>query len=190
MEATWSPRGLLHSSTNVYVPVNVWWAPEWCALKHLGSRYVTFNRFCEAKPNPEQNFTCFDFNPDTDMESYLANYLNAATAVNPNCTMDNISPTYNEFDYNESGLMGMHSYAPTCTINDTYGDCAHLGSSVYDLDDYERMRAVMSSSRWPAHFKWLQLGCIICVRHCGCCRLFIISLDLMEKKTPAPGLIY
>lgn len=127
------------------LPVNISYDPDLCALKRLESRYVTFNRFCEAKPNPEQNFTCFDINPDTDMESYLADYLNA-TAMNTNCTIDNLNPTYNDLYYNESGFMGRHIYAPTCTINDTLIDCAHLGSSVYELDDYERMRAVMSSS--------------------------------------------
>lgn len=127
------------------LPVNVWWEPDWCALKRLESRYVTFNRFCEAKPNPEQNFTCFDIDPVTDMKSYLADYLNA-TAVNTNCTIYNLDHFYNESDYDEPGFRGVHSYAPTCTINATHIDCSHLGSSVDDLDDYDRMRAVMSSS--------------------------------------------
>jgi hypothetical protein len=131
------------------LPVNVWWQPDWCALKRLESRYVTFNRFCEAKPNPEQNFTCFDIDPVTDMESYLADYLKA-TAVNTNCTIYNMDQFYNESDYYEPGLRGIHSYAPTCTItyniSTTNYDCSHLGSSVDDLNDYDRMRAVMSSS--------------------------------------------
>jgi hypothetical protein len=127
------------------LPVLVWLPPDKCAEKRLESRYVTFNRFCEAKPNLEQNFTCFDIDPETDMESYLADYL-IATTMNANCTIDNIGPPFNEFEDEEREFIGMHIYAATCTINATHGDCSHMFSSVDDLDDYERMRAVMSSS--------------------------------------------
>jgi hypothetical protein len=40
-------------------------------------RYVTMNRVCTAKPNPEQRFICYDIAPGTNLTSYFDDYLDA-----------------------------------------------------------------------------------------------------------------
>jgi hypothetical protein len=121
--------------------------PSRCAYDYLRGRYATLNRYCFARPNPYQNFSCYDMDPNTTdgMELYLADYVNK-TSLNSECTVDNFATT-TYFDTSGNATVqyvGSHEYS-TC-IN---GACWFVDRSVGYREltptDYERLRHVMHS---------------------------------------------
>jgi hypothetical protein len=129
----------------VCMPEMMWYSPDECAHQRLQSRFVTMNRYCEAKPNAGQTFTCFDIAPETDLDEVLAQYMKVTT-MNPNCTVGNVNVIYDDDDDPNTNYTGGHWYAPTCIGNSTHTNCIHGGSqSFYDINDTERLRTVMSS---------------------------------------------
>ena len=134
--------------------------PAMCAHEYLDGRYATFNRHCFAQPNPYQNFSCYDMNPDTDLEQYLQDYLNRTT-LDAECTADNL-PFFHGSEPDEGvtvGYRARHSYM-TCieeiplpgTASSSNTNCAFVFGSVNsdtsDLTpiDYERLRTVVKSN--------------------------------------------
>ena len=130
---------------------------EDCAYSYLDGRYATFNRYCSAQPNPHQNFTCFDIDPDTDIERYLSDYSNKTT-TNSECTEDNLPYPYNpdECDENVTSIRyaGHHEYSACIrrvTADSSHTDCTLIPiAGGWDKDalspiDFERLRFVMKS---------------------------------------------
>ena len=140
-------------------PYDYFTHPEACAYDFLDGRYVTFNRFCSASLNEYQDFVCYDMNPDTDMERYLADYLNQ-TAFHSQCTDDNVrDPTVFEPEEETTAIEyhGRHSYV-TCIGSlppwALYNiDCTFVVGSVnqeanipLSPNDFERLRYVVRSN--------------------------------------------
>ena len=130
-----------------------------CGYAYLDGRYATFNRHCSAQPNPYQNFSCYDMDPNTDMERYLNDYVNRTT-LDSECTIDNVPypPEPNSTTENVNVFLAQHSYS-TCIQETTpsgsiYTNCALVYGAVTvtnnDTDlkpiDFERLRYVMKSN--------------------------------------------
>jgi hypothetical protein len=63
-----------------------------CPVDYLDGRYATLNRYCSAQPNPYQNFSCCDLDPDTitdGMERFLTDY-STKVRLDSECTAENL----------------------------------------------------------------------------------------------------
>ena len=131
-----------------------------CGYAYLNGRYATFNRHCSAQPNPYQNFSCYDMDPNTDMEQYLDDYVNR-TMLDSECTIDNFRhPSDNEPSSTTENVTityparhfyrtCIHEFLPSGSSNTNcalvYG-AVNLDDSDLTPIDFERLRYVMTSN--------------------------------------------
>jgi hypothetical protein len=132
------------------LPQNVYYTiDDDCPSPRFQGRFVSYNRYCTAEPNPDQVFTCYDISPETDTQTYFEDYINNVQS-NPNCTEENLRYPPDAYDSSTNKaveLVGVHQYR-TCLQNVTNGDCSVFDGYDSSLDtfDIDRARFVMSAT--------------------------------------------
>ena len=118
-----------------------------CAYPILAGRYITFNIYCTAKPNPNQIFTCYGIDPAVDMDTYMADYLENLTS-DSTCTLNTTripDPSEDEgWYYGSTQFQACIGYQ---TPNDSGSNCAKFNKffSADEEFDQEFVRSAMIS---------------------------------------------
>jgi hypothetical protein len=111
-----------------------------------GRRFVSYNRYCTAEPNPDQVFTCYDISPETDTQTYFEDYINDVQS-NPNCTEENLRyPEDATNSENRTVELGGHQYASCLHSVANDRDCSVFYGYDSSLDtlNIDRARFTMS----------------------------------------------
>lgn len=98
---------------------------------------LQYNRYCTASPNADQSFTCSEFAPDTDIESYVQEYLSNTTSISCN-------GTYTSYFF-ELEIVGYHNHrfcSLTTNRKGRHFDCRYPSFSGWKPDaiDVDRLR--------------------------------------------------